>query len=667
MEEIIIRWEEFSMYYYVKGAAEIVTTLCRPESIPATTDASFTEKSRKGLRVLAIAYKQCRDPLATTMSQDDLEGDKDLIFVGLLCLSNRLRPESATVVSDLKKAGISVNMITGDNVYAAVTTARRCGILGPLVENSNALSTLGSPGNKAMDVSGKVKPRPVGRVYIIEALDDAKNKNMEEGAIQITNADTGNLVESELSWVLEEAVLCKFRQRQHFVKQAMQKEAKKRAQESGLGLGLLVPAGHLDEDPAAAPLTPSSNTASTYGTVPEEGANTLGGVDNGGIAVDDEEGATEIIDDNFIELAVTSSGLAAIKLKYPDGLLLNTICRTAKVFARAQPKDKKFVVDEIAHKPDGLKFGQGDSLPRDDVLFCGDGANDMEAMHTATLGISLCDVEVSVAAPITSWSRSPSAVLQVLYKGRWSLSLVYATLHTTLLSSTVWLLQDIIMLWFLTESTDCMYVVLNLLVLCLQTSILMDSPKDELTVAQMPKKYFGYYLFYQLVPQVVLFLGFQVLTIIILQNMSFYEPYTTDDIGDVLESTTYVATVEQNLTMGQMLIAAVLSYIGEPFRRDWSTNYIFTSFIVLGAVWVIYQCFAGGSTFAVDFLGLVETPFYFGWIMVSLIGANAILAYLVKEYTSSIADPTLYTQRDLPLFSKSLEDKWEQMKKLEMN
>ena len=31
--------------------------------------------------------------------------------------------------------------------------------------------------------------------------------------------------------------------------------------------------------------------------------------------------------------------------------------------ARAQPKDKKFVVDEIAHKPDGLKFGQGDCYP----------------------------------------------------------------------------------------------------------------------------------------------------------------------------------------------------------------------------------------------------------------------------------------------------------------
>ena len=151
------------------------------------------------------------------------------------------------------------------------------------------------------------------------------------------------------------------------------------------------------------------------------------------------------------------------------------------------------------------------------------------------------------------------------------------------------------------------------------------------------------------------FLGFQIITIVILENCSFYTPYTTDDISYVLESSAYVPTVEQNLVLGQVVIAAVLSYIGEPFRRDWTSNYLFTGAIIVIGLWTIYQCFAGGSTFAVDFLGLVETPVYFGWILVSLIGANALLCYLVHEWTSELANTTLYRTRDVPLFSEEPE------------
>jgi magnesium-transporting ATPase (P-type) len=647
---VLVRRPNGSMYYYVKGAAEVVIALCSRESVPANTDSTLSTMSRKGLRVLAIAYRLCRDPLAASMAQDNLEsGEGGLIFVGLLCLSNSLRPESAKVVGDLKKAGICVNMITGDNVFAAVTTARRCGILGPLVDETTSAPPRLVPrslGDKATS-SGHIKSGAVGRVYIIEGARDLS----KDDDIQVTDSDTGRPMDLDLKRVVEEAVICKYRQRQRFVKQAIKREAEERASTSGTLLSLGILNGTADPDPAAAPLTPPASAASTYGTIPEM----ISAVETGGAGVDEEQ--ADAVDDSFVELAVTSSALVAIQAKYPDGLLLNTICRTAKVFARAQPKDKKFVVDEVTRTPRGLKFTRGSSLSRDDVLFCGDGANDMEAMHTATLGVSLCDTEVSIAAPITSWSRSPSAVLHVLTKGRWGLSLVYSTLHATVLSSVIWLTQELIMLWFLTESTNCMYSVLDCYVLVLQTAILLDAPKDDLTVAQMPKHYFGWYLCYQLVPQCVIFLGFQIIAIVILENCSFYTPYTTDDVGDVLESTAYVPTVEQNVTLGQMIIAAVLSYIGEPFRRDWTSNYLFTGLVIVGALWTTYQCFAGGSAFAVDFLGLVETPVYFGWVLVSLLSANAVLCYIVKGWTESLTRSTLYKSHGVPLFSEELERK----------
>jgi magnesium-transporting ATPase (P-type) len=70
----------------------------------------------------------------------------------------------------------------------------------------------------------------------------------------------------------------------------------------------------------------------------------------------------------------------------------------------------------------------GDSVADSDVLqvlFCGDGANDMSALRAATVGVSLCDAETSVAAPVTSRLATPSAVVDVIQYGRCSLITAY--------------------------------------------------------------------------------------------------------------------------------------------------------------------------------------------------------------------------------------------------
>jgi cation-transporting ATPase 13A2 len=57
--------------------------------------------------------------------------------------------------------------------------------------------------------------------------------------------------------------------------------------------------------------------------------------------------------------------------------------------------------------------------------FCGDGANDVGALKAAHVGVSLCEAEASVAAPLTSKKQSIACMLTVVAEGRCSLSTSY--------------------------------------------------------------------------------------------------------------------------------------------------------------------------------------------------------------------------------------------------
>ena len=53
----------------------------------------------------------------------------DLIFVALIAIRDRLRPDAADAVATARRAGIQTVMITGDNPLTAEAIARECGIL----------------------------------------------------------------------------------------------------------------------------------------------------------------------------------------------------------------------------------------------------------------------------------------------------------------------------------------------------------------------------------------------------------------------------------------------------------------------------------------------------------------------------------------------------------
>ncbi len=115
-------------YVFTKGAPEVVEKICSrymKEGKILKMDKKMREEilkknrelASRGFRILALAYKEYEKPL-----------EKNLIFIGLVSLSDPPRNEANEAIKECHTAGIRVIMITGDNPLTARAVADEVGI-----------------------------------------------------------------------------------------------------------------------------------------------------------------------------------------------------------------------------------------------------------------------------------------------------------------------------------------------------------------------------------------------------------------------------------------------------------------------------------------------------------------------------------------------------------
>nr|DBA15686.1 TPA: hypothetical protein GDO54_003159 [Pyxicephalus adspersus] len=113
---------------YMKGAPEMVASLCRNDSVPRDFSAMLRQYTQDGYRVLGFAYKTLSSirtfEEAQAVTRESAE--HDLTFLGFLVMRNVLKPETPPVIYSLRKANIRTVMVTGDNMLTAVNVAKSC-------------------------------------------------------------------------------------------------------------------------------------------------------------------------------------------------------------------------------------------------------------------------------------------------------------------------------------------------------------------------------------------------------------------------------------------------------------------------------------------------------------------------------------------------------------
>eukprot|EP00298_Acanthocystis_sp_HF-20_P015670 c21222_g1_i2.p1 GENE.c21222_g1_i2~~c21222_g1_i2.p1 ORF type:complete len:991 (+),score=396.11 c21222_g1_i2:28-3000(+) len=129
---------------HTKGGSEIVLGLCTHYVNDTGDIVEFTKEKKEqmeneilrltkcGLRTLCLAYKDAsvdviKPELLENMDPDEIESN--LVALAIIGIKDPLRPSVLNAVKACKRAGITVRMVTGDNIETAKHIARECGIL----------------------------------------------------------------------------------------------------------------------------------------------------------------------------------------------------------------------------------------------------------------------------------------------------------------------------------------------------------------------------------------------------------------------------------------------------------------------------------------------------------------------------------------------------------
>lgn len=82
--------------------------------VPHHMKTSLRHYTQQGYRVIALAYRNLEIENFIKIQRLTREQvEVDLVFLGLIVLENRLKPESSAVIAELHQANIKVVMITG--------------------------------------------------------------------------------------------------------------------------------------------------------------------------------------------------------------------------------------------------------------------------------------------------------------------------------------------------------------------------------------------------------------------------------------------------------------------------------------------------------------------------------------------------------------------------
>ena len=194
-----------------KGAVTSVLDVCsaaelggnKPTPMPQARDrvrALYESLSKQGFRTLGVAIREL--PAGTTTLRR--EDERDMTLLGLLVLHDPPKAGAAETVADLKRSGVSLKILTGDNALVAAQVAKAVGFEDARVMTGSDIRALGDDDlagrASRTDVFAEVEPdqkerillslRRAGHVvgYLGDGINDAPALHAADVSISVQGA-----------------------------------------------------------------------------------------------------------------------------------------------------------------------------------------------------------------------------------------------------------------------------------------------------------------------------------------------------------------------------------------------------------------------------------------------------------------------------------------------
>ncbi|XP_027704557.1 probable cation-transporting ATPase 13A3 isoform X1 [Vombatus ursinus] len=515
---------------YMKGAPEVVASLCKSETVPSDFEKVLEDYTKQGFRVIALAHRKLESKLTwhkiQNINRDAIESNMD--FMGLIVMQNKLKQETPAVLEDLRKANIRAVMVTGDNMLTAISVARDCGMI-----------------------------LPQDKVIIADGLPPKDGQA------------------AKINW--------------HY-----------------------------------------ADTLTTKCTSSPE-------IDSEDIPIKLAHDSLEDLQMAPYHFAMNGKSFSVILEHFQD--LVPKLVLHGTVFARMAPDQKTQLVEALQN----VDYYVG---------MCGDGANDCGALKKAHGGISLSELEASVASPFTSRTPSIACVPNLIREGRAALITSFCVFKFMALYSIIQYCSVTLLYSILSNLGDFQFLFIDLAIILVVVFTMSLNPAWKELVAQRPPSgLISGALLFSVLSQIIISIGFQCFGFFWVRQQPWYEHWTphsdacnlsrsfstnsshsdNETEHDEHNIKNYENTTVFFISCFQYLIVAIAFSKGKPFRQPCYKNgffvvsviilYIFIFFIMLHPVAYIDQV-----------LEIVCVPYQWRVTMLIIILVNALVSVLAESF-----------------------------------
>lgn len=186
---------------YVKGAPEIVLNKCKEVVLEghridtveyrSTVEKQLLNYQNMAMRTLGFAFKIVDENAPNDCTA--LVSSNDLYFLGIVAISDPIRPDVPAAVAKCQSAGVDVKIVTGDTPGTATEIARQIGLWNPEKDTERnritgvefAALTDEDALERVMDIKIMSRARPTDKQRLVQLL-------QQKGAVVAVTGDGTN-------------------------------------------------------------------------------------------------------------------------------------------------------------------------------------------------------------------------------------------------------------------------------------------------------------------------------------------------------------------------------------------------------------------------------------------------------------------------------------------